>query len=215
MMKTEVESGCRSLADAAALAGGLGLALAGCAAARVDEQRGRREADGDASWATASPAPSDHPEGGEAGRSAPTRSADFEKADRSATLAAKKSRRPVEQASAAASPRAFEGAADDSPALLEARFNQGAVLYECGRRGRGHPHLGRPAQIRRPALANLGYVAWKKGDIGPRRVAVPARDRGGPAAHRRGAEQPGADPARQGPPRRLGRGEEAATSVRR
>lgn len=60
---------------------------------------------------------------------------------------------------------AFKSAADASPSLPEARFNQGAVLQECGREDEavriweGMPKYG-------PAIANLGYIAWKKGDIG-------------------------------------------------
>jgi len=57
---------------------------------------------------------------------------------------------------------AFKEAADDNPGLLEARFNQGAVLAECGREDEA-------ARIWEgmkygPAIANLGYIAWKRGD---------------------------------------------------
>jgi Tfp pilus assembly protein PilF len=60
---------------------------------------------------------------------------------------------------------AFKDAADENPALVEARFNQGAVRYECGDEGdaikiwEGLPKYG-------PAIANLGYIAWKSGDTG-------------------------------------------------
>jgi Flp pilus assembly protein TadD len=57
---------------------------------------------------------------------------------------------------------AFKRAADDNPGLLEARFNQGAVLAECGREDDA-------AQVWEgmkygPAIANLGYLAWKRGE---------------------------------------------------
>jgi tetratricopeptide (TPR) repeat protein len=57
---------------------------------------------------------------------------------------------------------AFKDAADENPALLEARFNQGAVLAECGQEDDA-------AKIWEgmkygPATANLGYLAWKSGD---------------------------------------------------
>jgi tetratricopeptide (TPR) repeat protein len=57
---------------------------------------------------------------------------------------------------------AFKQVADSSPGLPEARFNQGAVLAECG-----HPEDA--ARIWKdmkygPAIANLGYQAWKRGE---------------------------------------------------
>ncbi len=58
---------------------------------------------------------------------------------------------------------AFKDAADENPNLTEARFNQGAVLYECGNEDdavkiwEGLPKYG-------PAITNLGYIAWKAGD---------------------------------------------------
>jgi tetratricopeptide (TPR) repeat protein len=57
---------------------------------------------------------------------------------------------------------AFKQVADNSPGLPEARFNQGAVLAECG-------HQDAAASIWRdlkygPAIANLGYLAWKRGE---------------------------------------------------
>ena len=51
------------------------------------------------------------------------------------------------------------------PSLVEARFNQGAVLQECGQEDNAvriwekMPKYG-------PAITNLGYVAWRKGDTG-------------------------------------------------
>jgi tetratricopeptide (TPR) repeat protein len=57
---------------------------------------------------------------------------------------------------------AFKQVADASPGLPEARFNQGAVLAECGRQEDA-------ARIWQglnygPAIANLGYMAWKRGE---------------------------------------------------
>jgi tetratricopeptide (TPR) repeat protein len=59
---------------------------------------------------------------------------------------------------------AFKRVADDNPGLLEARFNQGAVLYECGRDDEA-------ARIWEglkygPAITNLGYIAWKNNEQG-------------------------------------------------
>jgi Flp pilus assembly protein TadD len=59
---------------------------------------------------------------------------------------------------------AFKRVADDNPGLLEARFNQGAVLYECGRDDEA-------ARIWEglkygPAITNLGYIAWKNNEHG-------------------------------------------------
>jgi Flp pilus assembly protein TadD len=59
---------------------------------------------------------------------------------------------------------AFKRAADDNPGLPEARFNQGAVLSECGREDEA-------ARVWRglkygPAISNLGYIAWKNGEPG-------------------------------------------------
>jgi tetratricopeptide (TPR) repeat protein len=60
---------------------------------------------------------------------------------------------------------AFGKVADASPTLMEARFNQGAVLQECGQEDDAvriwekMPKYG-------PAITNLGYVAWRKGDTG-------------------------------------------------
>src|SRR6185436_17970438 len=59
---------------------------------------------------------------------------------------------------------AFKRVADDNPGLLEARFNQGAVLFECGRSDDA-------ARIWEglkygPAITNLGYIAWKNNEPG-------------------------------------------------
>jgi tetratricopeptide (TPR) repeat protein len=57
---------------------------------------------------------------------------------------------------------AFKRVADANPGLLEARFNQGAVLAECGRQ----EDAARIWQGLKygPAIANLGYLAWKRGN---------------------------------------------------
>ncbi len=58
---------------------------------------------------------------------------------------------------------AFKSVADSNPGLPEARFNQGAVLAECGRQEdaeriwKGQTSYG-------PAIANRGYLAWKRGE---------------------------------------------------
>src|SRR5450432_4460934 len=60
---------------------------------------------------------------------------------------------------------AFKSVADSNPGLAEARFNQGAVMAECGRQEdaeriwKGMPSYG-------PAIANRGYLAWKRGEPG-------------------------------------------------
>src|SRR6266498_2117176 len=59
---------------------------------------------------------------------------------------------------------AFKRVADDNPGLVEARYNQGAVLYECGRDDEA-------ARIwdglkYGPAITNLGYIAWKNNEPG-------------------------------------------------
>jgi tetratricopeptide (TPR) repeat protein len=64
---------------------------------------------------------------------------------------------------------AFKSAADGTPILLEALFNQGAVLQECGREEEavrvwngmteGKTKYG-------PAMTNLGYIAWKNNEPG-------------------------------------------------
>ncbi len=59
---------------------------------------------------------------------------------------------------------AFKRVADDNPGLVEARFNQGAVLYECGRDDEA-------ARIwdglkYGPAITNIGYIAWKNNEAG-------------------------------------------------
>jgi Tfp pilus assembly protein PilF len=56
----------------------------------------------------------------------------------------------------------FKSAADENPSLLEARFNQGAVLQECGDED-GAVSVWKGMKYG-PAIANLGYIAWKNGD---------------------------------------------------
>jgi tetratricopeptide (TPR) repeat protein len=60
---------------------------------------------------------------------------------------------------------AFGKLADNSPNLVEARFNQGAVLQECGREDEAIRIWDRMPKYG-PAITNLGYVAWRKNDIG-------------------------------------------------
>src|SRR5262245_60862152 len=59
---------------------------------------------------------------------------------------------------------AFKRVADDNPGLPEARYNQGAVLYECGR-------TDEAARVWEglkygPAITNIGYIAWKNNEPG-------------------------------------------------
>jgi tetratricopeptide (TPR) repeat protein len=59
---------------------------------------------------------------------------------------------------------AFKSIADDAPILVEARFNQGAVLASCGREDEAiriwesQPKYG-------PAITNIAFQAWKNNDI--------------------------------------------------
>jgi len=59
---------------------------------------------------------------------------------------------------------AFGGAADANPGLVEARFNQGAVLQECGKESEALRVWERMTKYG-PAIANLGYIAYRKGDM--------------------------------------------------
>lgn len=77
--------------------------------------------------------------------------------------AAKKSGKVADQCESLAD--GFGKVAESSPNVPEAKFNQGAVLQECGsedeavRIWEGQPKYG-------PAITNLGFVAWRKGDVG-------------------------------------------------
>jgi hypothetical protein len=78
---------------------------------------------------------------------------------------------------------------------VEARFNQGAVLYECGRDDEA-------ARVWRawkygPAITTSATSPGRTTSR-PRRVAVQEGDRRRSAPQRRSAQQHGADPARQG-----------------
>src|SRR4051812_19665771 len=59
---------------------------------------------------------------------------------------------------------AFKRVADDNPGLIEARYNQGAVLFECGR----EDDAARIWEGMKygPAITNLGYIAWKNNEPG-------------------------------------------------
>jgi Flp pilus assembly protein TadD len=58
---------------------------------------------------------------------------------------------------------AFKSVADENPNLLEARFNQGAVLAECGRE-EDAIRIWEGLKYG-PAISNLGYIAWKHNDM--------------------------------------------------
>jgi tetratricopeptide (TPR) repeat protein len=58
---------------------------------------------------------------------------------------------------------AFKSLADSNPGLPEARFNQGAVLAECGRQEDAE-RIWKGQTAYGPAIANRGYLAWKRGE---------------------------------------------------
>jgi Flp pilus assembly protein TadD len=58
---------------------------------------------------------------------------------------------------------AFKSVADSSPGLPEARFNQGAVLAECGKQEEAE-RIWKGQTSYGPAIANRGYLAWKRGE---------------------------------------------------
>ncbi len=87
--------------------------------------------------------------------------ADFEKAAKQ-YAAAKKSGGSLSGSECRSVASAFKNAADENPSLLEARFNQGAVLQECGNEDDAVKIW--EGMKYGPAIANLGYVAWKNGD---------------------------------------------------
>jgi Tfp pilus assembly protein PilF len=61
----------------------------------------------------------------------------------------------------------FKEVADDYPVLIEAKGNEAAVLWECGKEQeamRLFEQLAGGAKPYAPALAQLGYVAWRSGD---------------------------------------------------
>jgi tetratricopeptide (TPR) repeat protein len=86
--------------------------------------------------------------------------ADFDKAMRSYESAKKSGSLSGSDCSSVSD--AFKQVADSSPGLPEARFNQGAVLAECGRQ-QDAASVWRGLNYG-PAIANLGYMAWKHGD---------------------------------------------------
>jgi tetratricopeptide (TPR) repeat protein len=64
---------------------------------------------------------------------------------------------------------AFKSAAEGTPVLLEAMFNQGAVLQECGREDEAVRIWNGMTEGRTkygPAMTNLGYIAWKNNEPG-------------------------------------------------
>jgi Flp pilus assembly protein TadD len=64
---------------------------------------------------------------------------------------------------------AFKNAAEGTPVLLEALFNQGAVLQECGREDeaiRIWQSMTEGKTKYGPAMTNLGYIAWKQNEPG-------------------------------------------------
>jgi tetratricopeptide (TPR) repeat protein len=62
----------------------------------------------------------------------------------------------------------FKSIADSNAAIVEARGNQAAVLGECGREQEAQQiweSLAQGGKPYAPAIAQLGYVAWKSGDL--------------------------------------------------
>jgi Tfp pilus assembly protein PilF len=86
--------------------------------------------------------------------------ADFEKAMKRYQEAKKEDGLSKSECSSVAD--AFKSVAQDNPGLTEARFNQGAVLYECGR----DDEAARIWEGMKygPAITNLGYIAWKNNE---------------------------------------------------
>ncbi len=63
----------------------------------------------------------------------------------------------------------FKNAAEGTPVLLEALFNEGAVLQECGREDEAIKIWQGMSEGRTkygPAITNLGYIAWKNNEPG-------------------------------------------------
>jgi tetratricopeptide (TPR) repeat protein len=63
---------------------------------------------------------------------------------------------------------AFQKAADRHANLVEARYNQGAVLLECGKKDeavRAWERLTTGPKPYTPALTNLGFIAYEKGEV--------------------------------------------------
>src|SRR5882724_4910070 len=85
--------------------------------------------------------------------------ADFDKAAKQYASAKKSGGLSGSECRSVAS--AFKNAADENPSLLEARFNQGAVLAECGNEDDA-VRIWEGMKYG-PAIANLGYIAWKNG----------------------------------------------------
>jgi tetratricopeptide (TPR) repeat protein len=91
---------------------------------------------------------------------------DFDKAA-DAYLAARKAGKLKAECDGLAN--SFRKVADDNPQLLEARHNQAALLFECGKDSEakriweGLAGGNRPFA---PALSSLGYLAWRGGDVG-------------------------------------------------
>ncbi len=157
------------------LAAGLAAALAGCAGTQKLGQTSGTEANDDpSSGGAAAPKSSDPLAAGAKAatdQAAPKRTisddeqADFNKAIKRWEKARRDGSMKAECSSIASD---FASIADDNPLIQEARGNQAAVLYECGREAEAMPIWERLAGGQKPyapALAQLGYKAWKSGDV--------------------------------------------------
>jgi Flp pilus assembly protein TadD len=147
----------------------LGLALAGCAsggskpasktAGTESEETGTMGGEGEHGTISKAGAQELIPKAKKRNISEDAR-ADFEKA-MSRYAGAKKSG-GISGSECSSVSDAFKRVADDNPGLLEARFNQGAVLAECGRE-EDAARIWRGLKYG-PAISNLGYMAWKRND---------------------------------------------------
>lgn len=157
-----------SLWKGLSLGGALGLALAGCGSSptpgtktAASKSQGSRSSGGDDDAINLAASQSKEPV---------RKMSDEEKEDFSKALATyqelKKGGR-IDPGDCDKAARVFARAADENPSLREARYNQAAVLMECGRQQEAVPILERLANGSppyAPALTSVGYIAWKNGD---------------------------------------------------
>jgi tetratricopeptide (TPR) repeat protein len=91
--------------------------------------------------------------------------ADFEKAvERYAKM---KAQGPLKGGDCDDAAKAFRKAADSHANLVEARHNEAAVYYECGKEAEAiaiWEKLAAGPKPYTPSMASLGYITWKKGD---------------------------------------------------
>ena len=110
--------------------------------------------------------------------------ADFEKAMRRYGAAKKSGGHSAMECDSVSD--AFKKVADENPGLLEARFNQGAVLAGVRARGRRRAKSGRGMVKYGPAIANSATWPGSGASRNEAESDVQPRDRGQSAPHRRG-----------------------------